>query len=186
MPYAQEDSTAPLNLVMRSSMDAAALTRAVRQRVRAIDPDIAVVDLTPMTAHTAEVLMSERFAAVLLTVLAAAGLLLATLGLYGAISHVVLSKRVEMALRIAVGAPRAHVVGMVVREVTFVAVTGIIAGGTAAALASRTLSAILYDVAPYDGLTYAGAAALIAIVSGLTAWAPAVRAATVDPASLLR
>ena len=91
-----------------------------------------------------------------------------------------------MALRIAVGAPRAHVVGMVVREVALVAATGTIAGAVAAALASGALSAILYDVAPYDLMTYAGAAALIAIVSALTAWAPAVRAASVDPASLLR
>ena len=167
-------------------METGALTRAVRQRVRAFDPDIAVVDLMPMTMHTAEVLMTERFAAVLLMVLAAAGLLLASLGLYGAISHVVLSKRSEMALRIAVGAPRAHVVGMVVREVALVAVAGIMAGGLAAALVSRGLGAILYGVAPHDGLTYTAAALLIAFVCMLTAWAPAARAARVDPASLLR
>src|SRR5688572_29712048 len=121
MPYAQEDNPAPVNLVMRSTLDTVTLTRAVRERVRTFDPDIAVVDLMPMTRHTAEVLVSERFAAVLLSVLAAAGLLLAMLGLYGAISHVVLSKRTEMALRLAIGAPRAHVVGMVVREVALVA-----------------------------------------------------------------
>ena len=139
-----------------------------------------------MTTHTAEVLVSERFAAVLLTVLAAAGLLLAMLGLYGAISHVVLSKRTEMALRLAVGAPRAHVVGMVVREVALVAVTGIAVGAVAAALASRALGTILYGVAPHDALTYVSAAALVVIVSTFAAWAPAVRAARVNPASLLR
>jgi ABC-type antimicrobial peptide transport system permease subunit len=99
---------------------------------------------------------------------------------------VVLSKRTEMALRLAVGAPRAHVVGMVVREVAMVAVTGIAVGAVAAALASRALGTILYGVAPHDGLTYAGAAALVVIVSMFAAWAPAVRAAHVDPASLLR
>ena len=91
-----------------------------------------------------------------------------------------------MALRLAVGAPRAHVVGMVVREMALVAVTGIAVGTIAAGLATRALGAILYGVAPRDALTYVSAAALVVIVSTFAAWAPAVRAARVNPASLLR
>ena len=122
----------------------------------------------------------------MLSALAAAGLLLAVVGLYGAISHIVRAQRSEIALRIAVGAARGRVVLMVVREVMLVALLGTIAGTLVAAAGANGLSAVLYEVAPHDVVTYEGVVVLLIVVSAAAAFVPALRASQVDPAGLLR
>ena len=186
LPYAQENSSAPPNLVIESRADVSALTQAIRQRVRAFDPDVAVSELVPFDLHLAELLTTERFAAVMLSALAGAGLLLAVVGLYGAISHIVRAQRSEIALRIAVGAARGRVIGMVVREVMLVAVMGTITGTLVAAVGANGLSAVLYEVEPHDVVTYGSVAVLLIVVSAAASFGPALRAARVDPAGLLR
>jgi predicted permease len=186
LPYAQENSTAPPSLAIESQVDVGALAGAVRERVRALDPDATVSELVRFDLHVAELLATERFAAVLLSALAAAGLLVASVGLYGAISHIVRAQRPEIALRIAVGAARGRVILIVVREVTLVAALGTIAGTLVAAAGANGLSAVLYEVAPHDAVTYGGVAVLLIVVSAAAAFVPALRAARVDPARLLR
>ena len=186
LPYAQQNSSAPPNLVIESEADVGTLATAVRQRVRAFDPDVAASELVPFDVHVAELLVTERFAAVMLSALACAGLLLAVIGLYGAISHTVRAQQPEIALRIAVGAARGRVVGMVVREVMLVAMLGTIAGIVVAAVGANGLSAVLYEVRPHDAVTYGGVALLLIVVSVAAAFVPALRAAQVDPAGLLR
>jgi putative ABC transport system permease protein len=186
LPYAQENSSAPPNLAIESQVDVSTLAAAIRQQVRAFDPDAAVSELVPFELHVAELLSTERFAAVMLSALAAAGLLLAVVGLYGAISHIVRAQRSEIALRIAVGAARGRVILMVVREVMLVAVLGTIAGTLVAAAGATGLSVVLYEVAPHDAITYCGVAGLLIVVSAAAAFGPALRAARVDPAGLLR
>ena len=186
LPYAQESSNVSPNVVWRSEVDPSTLVTAISDVIRRVDPDIGISALTTMDAHVAEVLTSERFVAVLLAALAAAGLALASLGLYGAISHIVLSQQREIALRVAVGAPRARVIGSVMREVAVVACAGVAAGGILASVGSTALDGILYRVEPYDPATYAAVAALIVVVSSLVAFDPVRRAASVDPAQMLR
>ena len=186
LPYAQQNSSAPPNLVIESQADIGTLNAAVRQRVRAFDPDVAASELVPFDVHVAELLVTERFAAVMLSALACAGLLLAVIGLYGAISHIVRAQQPEIALRIAVGAARGRVVGMVVREVMLVAMLGTIAGILVAGVGANGLSAVLYEVRPHDAVTYGGVAVLLIVVSIAAAFVPALRAAQVDPAGLLR
>ena len=154
--------------------------------MRAFDPDVAASNLIPLEDQIAEVLATERFAAVMLSALAGAGLLLAIVGLYGAISHSVWTQRQEIALRMAVGAPRGRVVRMVVREVVLVALRGTIAGTIAAAVAANGLRAMLYQVAPHDALTYGSVVLLLVMGAAAAAFVPALRAARVDPARLLR
>jgi predicted permease len=186
LPYAQENSAAPPNLAIESHVDVSTLAAGIRQQVHAFDPDAAVSELLPFEIHVADLLTTERFAAVMLSALATAGLLLAVVGLYGAISHIVRAQRSEIALRIAVGAARGRVILMVVREVMLVAVLGTIAGTLAAAVAANGLSAVLYEVAPHDAATYGGVAILLIVASAAAAFVPALRAARVDPAGLLR
>jgi predicted permease len=186
LPYAQQNSSAPPNLVIESQADIGTLSAAVRQRVRAFDPDVAASELVPFDVHVAEILITERFAAVMLSALACAGLLLAVIGLYGAISHIVRAQQSEIALRIAVGAARGRVVAMVVREVLLVAVWGTITGASVAAVAANGLSTVLYEVQPHDAVTYASVAVLLILVSVAAAFVPALRAARVDPAGVLR
>ena len=186
LPYAQENTAAPPNLVIESRADVSTLAAAIRQRVRAFDPDVAASELVPFDLHVAELFSTERFAAVMLSALAGAGLLLAVVGLYGAISHIVRAQRAEIALRIAVGAARGRVVRMVVREVLLVAALGTIAGILVAAVGANGLSAVLYEVTPHDAVTYGSVAVLLIVVSAAAAFVPALRAARVDPAGLLR
>ena len=186
LPYAQENSAAPPNLVVETQADVATRAAAVRQHIRAVDPDVAASELVTFDLHVAELLTTERFAAVMLSALAIAGLLLAVVGLYGAISHIVRAQRPEIALRIAVGAARGRVIGMVVREVMLVAVLGTIAGTLLAAAGANGLSAVLYEIAPHDAVTYGSVAVLLIVVSAAAAFVPALRAARVDPAGLLR
>lgn len=186
LPYAQQNSSAPPNLVIESEADFEALTSAVRRRVRAFDPDVAASELVAFDVHVAELIVTERFAAVMLSALACAGLLLAVIGLYGAISHIVRAQQSEIALRIAVGAARGRVVVMVVREVMLVAVWGTITGGLVAAVGANGLSTVLYEVKPHDAVIYGSVAVLLIVVSVAAAFVPALRAARVDPAGLLR
>jgi putative ABC transport system permease protein len=186
LPYAQENSSAPPSLAIDSHVDVSTLAAAIRQQVRALDPDAAVSELVPFEVYVAELLTTERFAAVMLSALATAGLLLAVVGLYGAISHIVRAQRSEIALRIAVGAARGRVIRMVVREVMLVAVLGTIAGTLVAAAGANGLSAVLHEVTPHDAVTYGGVAVLLIVVSAAAAFVPALRAARVDPAGLLR
>ncbi|HEU4928146.1 MAG TPA: ADOP family duplicated permease [Vicinamibacterales bacterium] len=186
LPYAQQNSSAPPNLVIESEADFDALTAAVRRRVRAFDPDVAASELVAFDVHVAGLIVTERFAAVMLSALACAGLLLAVIGLYGAISHIVSAQQSEIALRIAVGAARGRVVVMVVREVMLVAVWGTITGGLVAAVGANGLSTVLYEVRPHDAITYGSVAVLLIVVSVAAAFVPALRAARVDPAGLLR
>jgi predicted permease len=186
LPYAQEDSSAAPNLVVQAHGDPRIVAPALRERVRSFDPNIGMSDPVSLQSHVADLLSTERFAAVLLSMLAVSGLLLATLGLYGAISHIVRAQRAEIALRIAVGAPRGHVVRMIVREVMLVALGGTFVGTALAAAGASGLGSILYQVEPHDGMTYGGVILLLIIASGLAACAPALRAVRVDPARLLR
>jgi predicted permease len=186
LPYAQENSIASPNLVIRTTADPSVVGPAIRSSLRGVDPDIGASELVPLDRHVSEILTTERFAALLLAALAAAGLLLAALGLYGAISHLVLSRRPEIALRIAVGAARSRVIGMVIREVAAVVCGGLIVGSLVALAGGRVLTAVLHGVSHHDAATYAGVALLVAMVSALAAVIPAMRAAAVDPARLLR
>ena len=186
LPYAQENSAAPPNLVVESQADPGVLAAAIRERVRAFDPDVATSTLISLEDQVTEILATERFAAVMLSALGCAGLLLAIVGLYGAISHSVWAQRQEIALRLAVGAPRARVVRMVVREVALVALTGSAAGTIAAAVAANGLRAMLYEVEPHDALTYGSVMLLLVAAAAAAAVVPALRAARVDPARLLR
>jgi putative ABC transport system permease protein len=186
MPYAQEDSAAPPNLVVEASGDPSVVARSVGERVRDVDPDLVMSDLVPLDSQVAELLTTERFAAVMLATLALSGLLLATLGLHSATAQIVSAQRAEIALRLAVGASRRRVVQMVVREVALVATAGTAAGTLVAAIAAPNLGAILFEVAPHDATTYASVALLLVGACSAAAWLPALRAARVDPARLLR
>ena len=186
LPYAQEDSAASPNLVIKAAADPSVFSPAIRASLSRIDPEIGASELRPLDRHVAEILTTERFAAVLLAALASAGLLLAALGLYGAISHLVVSRRPEIALRIAVGAARSRVIGIVVREVAVVVAAGLIAGSVLALAGAWMMTAVLYGVAHDDAMTYACVALVVVGVSAAAAWIPAMRAAGVNPAGLLR
>ena len=116
----------------------------------------------------------------------ALALLLAGLGLYGVTAYAVASRRTEIGIRMALGAPAARVIRLVVTRTSLLVGTGVLLGAGASLWASKFVGALIYGLEPRDPMTLVGAIALLATVAGLAAWLPARRAARIDPAAVLR
>ena len=173
-------------LIVRTALDPAALASAIRDAVRFLDPALPPPLVTTLRQETSIVLFPQRVAAMVTGVLGAAGLVLAAVGLYGLIAFSVGRRTREIAVRVALGAQRGDVVGMVVREGMRLAGTGVVAGVLLAAAATRLISGFLFNVSPLDGLTFAGMSGLFIAVALLASYLPARRAATTDPLTALR
>jgi len=132
------------------------------------------------------VLFPQRMAATVTGVLGGVGLLLAAVGLYGLIAFSVGRRTREIGVRVALGAQRADVLSMVVREGMRLAGTGVVVGVLLAAAATRLIAGFLFDVSPLDGLTFAGMSGLFVVVALVASYVPARRAAATDPLTALR
>lgn len=126
------------------------------------------------------------FTLVMLGIAAVVAILLGSIGIYGVISYAVGQRTQELGLRMAIGAEAGTVVGMVLRHAALMAVAGVILGLGTAIGATHLMSSILHGVSPVDPLTYAVVAALLLCVTLLASYAPARRAARVDPMVALR
>jgi ABC-type antimicrobial peptide transport system permease subunit len=116
----------------------------------------------------------------------ALALFLAAVGLYGVTAYAVARRRVEMGIRLALGARPGGVVRMVLGRVAVLIALGVAAGAGASAWASRFIASLLYGLQPRDPSTLAGAAIVLAGIAIVAAWVPARRASRVDPAEVLR
>ena len=112
--------------------------------------------------------------------------LLAMVGLYGVISYIVARRRNEIGIRIALGAYRRQVIGMVMRDAAYPLVIGVVAGTGLSLIAGRWASSLLFGLKPYDPLTLVAAAALLAIIAAVASFVPARRASRLDPMVALR
>src|SRR5436190_14246523 len=132
VPYAQSENNFPLNLVLRTSGDPASMTPAVREVVRGIDPDQPVSNIATMKENLSAVLVAERFGAILMSSLAASGLLLAALGLYGVMAYSVSQRTAEIGVRVALGAQRIHVLQLILTQGAKLTLLGVAIGLAAA------------------------------------------------------
>ncbi len=173
-------------LIVRTGLDPATLAAEIREAVRSLDPALPPPLVTTLRQETSIVLFPQRVAAMVTGVLGGAGLLLAAVGLYGLIAFSVGRRTREIAVRVALGAQRVDVVGMVVREGMRLAGTGVVVGVLLAAAATRLISGFLFSVSPLDGLTFAGMSGLFIAVALLASYLPARRAAGTDPLTALR
>jgi putative ABC transport system permease protein len=186
VPYAQVENNFPVNLVVRTNSDPANLAAAVREAVHGIDPDQPISDVMTMNENLSGVLVTERFGAILMTVLAASGLLLAGLGLYGVMAYSVSQRTAEIGLRVALGAQRAHVLQLVLGQGVKLTLLGVAIGLTAAWCLTRLLVSLLFGVSATDPATFASISLLLVSIALLACFLPARRALTVDPMVALR
>jgi len=131
-------------------------------------------------------LMRERLMAVLSGFFGGLAALLAAIGLYGVTSYTVARRRNEIGIRMALGATRGEVVGMIVRQAAFLLVTGVVIGSVLAIVAAQTANTLLFGLKPGDPMTLLTAIAGLAIVTMCASSVPALRASRLEPTEALR
>jgi putative ABC transport system permease protein len=190
VPYAQQTFalpvSLPLNLVVRSSGEPTAVAAAVREAVRAVDPDQPVANVMPLKEHLSDVLIAERFSAVLMGTLAALGLLLSAVGLYGVMAYSVGQRTGEIGLRMALGARPRDVLRLVIGQGASLIAVGMALGVAGAFALARLLSSTLHEVDPADPGTFAAVALVLGGVALLACWLPARRATRISAMAALR
>jgi len=174
------------SLVVRTEEDPAAVAASVRDEIRAVAPDAAVEDLAPMTALVSRARSQARFTLVLMIGFGIFAVVLASVGLFGVISYAVSQRRVELGIRMALGATTIGIRRQVLAEGARLVAVAVVVGLAGAALSTRFLEGFLYGVQPIDPATYASVAGLLTAVALLACWVPASRATRVDPAKALR
>jgi putative ABC transport system permease protein len=175
-----------IDLVARTSGDPLAAAPALRKLLSDIDPDQPVYGMQTLEQALADSIAPRRFNLFVLGAFAATALLLALIGIFGVIAYSVVQRTHEIGIRMALGAQRSEVVGMVAREGMSVALAGIVIGLAAAVGLTRLMQSLLYDVKPTDLPTYTAVAAALAATALVACWAPAFKAALVDPIVTLR
>ena len=163
-----------------------ALTPAIRAEVRALDPTGPITEITTIDAMVGESLALRRFQALLLALFSILAVLLAAVGIFGLMAQVVSRRTSEIGLRMALGAGRGDVLGMVMRQGLVLAGLGAILGLAGAYALARTLSAMLYGVGVADPVSYAAALGALLAAVLLACALPAWRASRVDPMVALR
>lgn len=175
-----------MSLVVRARGGAAALAPAVRQAVWSVDKDQPVQRVATMDALLKESASERRFALILFEAFAIAALVLAAAGIYGVLAGSVAERTREIGVRAALGASRADIVRVVMRQAMTLTLVGIVIGLAGAVIASRAMTAMLFSVTHLDPATYLGVVVLLGVVAAIAAAVPAWRAARVDPAITLR
>ncbi|HEY6222347.1 MAG TPA: FtsX-like permease family protein, partial [Gemmatimonadales bacterium] len=184
-PFAQDPSSA-MTLVIRTDRDPASLGPAVRRVVADLDPNLAISSMETMDALWSRSLATHRFFMVLLLTFSGVGVALALVGVYGVIAQLVRRRTREMGIRLALGARASQLQWPVVRHGLRLVALGLLLGLGAALAATRAMSALLYDVAPADPVTFGTVALLLAGTAIGASWLPAARASRADPAGALR
>ena len=184
-PYWQRDDR-DMALAVRTAMDPAAITSAVRAEIRRLDPELPIPRFRTMREIVSASLAQRRFQLDMVMAFAAIGLILASLGIYGVVSYSVEQRRGEMGIRMAVGATASNLRGLVVRQGLAPVAIGLAAGIVAALAIGRILSGLLFEVKLSDPVTLATVAIVLTAVAAIACYVPAQRATRSDPLRSLR
>ena len=177
---------ASMNLVVRTAGDPHGYIAAIRHCVSSIDKDQAITKVLSMEEVLADGARQPRFLTTLLGGLAAIALVLAVVGIYGAVGYSVSQRTQEMGIRMALGAKRRDILRLVLRQGLAPACVGIAVGFAASLALTRLMAKMLYHVSTTDPATFAGGALLFAVVAMMASYLPALRATRVDPIVALR
>jgi putative ABC transport system permease protein len=176
----------PLSWAVRAKGDPLALRSPIEAEFRAVDGLMAVARVRPMEQVVADTIARDRFTMLLLSIFAGIALLLAAIGIYGLISYSVEQRTQELGVRMALGAGRADVLGLIFRQGMKLAGAGVALGLAFAFALTRVLNSLLFGVKALDPLTLAAVALLLLVIALAATWVPARRAAAVEPIEALR
>jgi predicted permease len=188
LPYRQPQGAgrAGMYVVLRGKSDSLDLASAVRRELNDLDPTVPVSSVRSMEDVLAAAQSRPRFLTLLLTIFSGVALALALVGIYGVLSYLVARRSKEFGLRMALGAPRQHVLGLVLKQGAVLALAGVFFGLLAALAFTRVMSSMLYGVRAIDPLTFIVMPLALASVALLASYVPARRATKVDPMVALR
>jgi putative ABC transport system permease protein len=175
-----------MTVVVRARGDTAPVVAAVGTVLRRLDPGLALAGVHTMDEIVSNSVAERRLTMLLLTVFAGAALLLAAVGIYGVIAYSVTQRTQEIGIRMALGAQRADVLRLVVRNALVLVAIGVGAGAAGALLLTRLMRGLLFDVRPGDPLTFAIVSAVLVTVAIAASMLPGLRATRVDPVVALR
>jgi putative ABC transport system permease protein len=185
LPFRQESKT-DMYLVLRSAVDPASLTSAVRDTVAAIDKDQPVFNVTTMQQLVDDSVSTPQITLVLLGLFSGLALVLAAIGMYGVISYSVQQRTHEIGIRMALGAQRSNVLRLVVGQGVKLAAIGVVIGIAVALGLMRLLTTLLFGVGANDPITFVAATVVLLLVALAACYIPARRAIAVDPMVALR
>jgi putative ABC transport system permease protein len=185
VPFKQ-DVFSTMWVVARTTGDPGQLTSAARDAVRELDRGLPAYSIVPLDTVVSESVAQQRFSMLLLTLFALVALFLAAVGLYGVVAYTVSQRTQEIGLRMAIGARPGDVLKMIVGGGMKLALAGVVIGLAAALAAANVVASMLFEVTPFDPVSYAATAAVILAVAALACYVPARRAMRVDPIVALR
>ncbi|MGA8108646.1 MAG: ABC transporter permease, partial [Acidobacteriaceae bacterium] len=173
-------------LLVKTSVDPHSLAEPVREQIAGLDPNMAVFNIETMQEHVDKSLLLPRISALLLGIFGAIGLTLAAIGLYGVMSYSVRRRTREIGIRMALGAKRAAVLSMVLRQGMMLTAVGLAIGLAIAFALGRFTASVLYGTSGTDLLTFATVSVVLVGTAAAAVLVPAVRAARVEPTTALR
>ncbi len=172
--------------VIRAASTPAAISSAAQQAIHSIDATQPISRIMPLESYVGLSLQGRRFALILIGAFAAIALALSVVGIYGVTAYSVAQRTREIGIRIALGAQRGELLGLLLRQGMLLVVCGVIAGVIASLALTRFLATMLFDVQPTDRLTFASVVLLLVAVSAVACFLPARRAMRLDPIIALR
>jgi predicted permease len=172
--------------VARTTGDPATVARAMVKKMHELDPSLTVFDVQTMSDRMSGSMARQRFATTMLGVFAAFALVLAVVGIYGVMSHLVAQGSRDIGIRMALGAERRGILLMVLRQGTELTIAGVVAGLLGAVALTRVMTSLLFGVSATDVMTFSFVPVILIATAILATYIPAVRATRVDPTVALR
>ena len=185
VPFRQ-DVFSSMWVLARTGGDPAALSPVARRIVRDIDPALPAFSMAPLGEVISDSVGEQRFSLLLVVAFAVTALFLAAVGLYGVVAYTVSQRTQEIGVRVAMGAQRLQVLGMIVGGGMRLALVGLAIGLVASLAASRVVESLLFEMTPFDPVSYAVTAAALLAIAAVACYVPARRALRVDPIIALR